>query len=65
MSDLLSSGVESLSDVLKTRLNTRTAFRLISETVKEICDFVEKQNKGTTNSLRKLYVSRVNSRMIT
>lgn len=65
MSDLLSNGVENLSGVLKTHLNTRTAFRLISETVKEICDFVEKEKKGRTSSLRKLYMSRVNARMIT
>ena len=52
MSNLLDNGLERLSDLLRVRSNTKTAFKLITSAIEEILDFVEEQKKGRAGSLR-------------
>lgn len=56
MGDLLSFGVERLSDVLRANSNTKTAFKLTVSIIEEIVDFLGEQKKGVVGSLSKYYV---------
>lgn len=53
MDDLLTNGLERLSDVLRVQSTTKSAFKLIVNIVEEILEFVKRQDKGITGSLRK------------
>ena len=54
MSDLLSNGMDRLSDSFKAHSNTKKAFRSVAEVVNELLDVViEEQSRGIAGSLRK------------
>ena len=52
MSDLLDNGLEKLSDLFRTRVSTRAAFKLVTDAVEDISEFVKEQNKEMMGSLR-------------
>lgn len=63
MDDLLSNGLERLSDVLMVQSNTKTAFRQFAGVVREVLEFVKSQDGGIAGSLRKPCVSNVSVRI--
>ena len=58
MSDLLSNGMDRLSDSFKAHSNTKKAFWSVAEIVDELLGVVIKeQNRGIAGSLRKPHAS--------
>ena len=50
MDEILKHGVEKLSNMLKTSLDTKDSFKSMANVFKDISEYIEEENKGTVRN---------------